>query len=129
MLVGQACEKLIVAASVNDNQQGTKLTAAASLSTPDHPARITTALLHCYGAVGLLFVNSPSEPRMQITEGMEVITSDGQTLGIIEHLLVPDSLRIKTGGHSHIILTLWVLQVTDKVHLIKYVADAKAGWV
>lgn len=66
---------------------------------------------------------------MQITEGMEVITSDGEKLGFIEHLLVPDSLQIRADGQSNIIPTMWVYQVIDKVHLMKLAADARAGWM
>jgi len=66
---------------------------------------------------------------MQIEEAMDVITADGETLGIIGHLLVPDGLEIRTGRQSHIIPTLWVLEVTDKVYILKSAVDARAGWV
>jgi len=54
------------------------------------------ALLRRPGVAGA--TSWESETAMQIIEGMEVITSDGQTLGFIEYLLVADSLQIKADG-------------------------------
>jgi hypothetical protein len=65
---------------------------------------------------------------------MEVVGSDGQHVGTVDHLEGTDKIKLtkndaKSGGKHHFIFQDWVDRVADnKVHLNKAAGDAMAQW-
>ncbi len=68
----------------------------------------------------------------QIVSRMDVIASDGQKIGTVDHLEGNDRIKLaKTtspDGQHHTIPLSWVGRVDTHVHLNKSSADAKAAW-
>ncbi len=67
-----------------------------------------------------------------IKKHMEVLGSDGQHIGTVDHLAGTNSIKLtksdaKDGKH-HLIPTDWVERVDQHVHLKKSSKDAKAQW-
>ena len=68
-----------------------------------------------------------------IKEHMEVLGSDGQHVGIVDHLEGSDKIKLaksdpKAGGQHHIIPLAWVDKVDAHVHLNKNTQDAIKQW-
>ena len=68
-----------------------------------------------------------------IKEHMEVIGSDGQHVGTVDHLEGSDKIKLAkddpvSGGKHHIIPLGWVDHVDAHVHLKKSSKDAFAQW-
>jgi hypothetical protein len=68
----------------------------------------------------------------KIKEHMEVIASDGQKVGLVDHLEGSDKIKLaKQGapdGKHHFIPVNWVSRVDQHVHLSKAAKDVKAQW-
>jgi hypothetical protein len=68
-----------------------------------------------------------------IKEHMEVIGSDGQHVGTVDHLEGADKIKLtksdpKAGGKHHLIPVSWVDHVDSHVHLSKPAKDVQAQW-
>ena len=68
-----------------------------------------------------------------IKEKMEVLGSDGQHVGVVDHLDGTDKIKLtksdpKSGGQHHIIPLAWVAKVDAHVHLNKPAKDAMTQW-
>jgi hypothetical protein len=68
-----------------------------------------------------------------IKEHMEVLGSDGQHVGTVDHLEGADKIKLtksdaKSGGKHHFIPVNWVDHVDSHVHLKKSSKDAQAQW-
>jgi hypothetical protein len=68
-----------------------------------------------------------------IKERMEVLGSDGQHVGTVDHLDGTDKIKLtksdpKSGGQHHVIPVSWVAKVDAKVHLSKPAKDATTQW-
>jgi hypothetical protein len=72
-----------------------------------------------------------------IKEHMEVRGSDGQHVGIVDHLDGTDKIKLtksdpkgdpKSGGQHHFIPLAWVDKVDARVHLNKNTKDAITQW-
>ncbi|HEX3859098.1 MAG TPA: DUF2171 domain-containing protein [Pseudolabrys sp.] len=68
-----------------------------------------------------------------IKEHMEVIGSDGQHVGTVDHLEGSDKIKLtksdpKAGGKHHLIPVSWVDHVDAHVHLSKPAKDVQAQW-
>lgn len=67
---------------------------------------------------------------MEIRERMEVVSSDGYMVGILDHIRMEGHLQLtKEDGVHHLIPDLWVAKVDDKIHLLKTRDQVHAGWV
>jgi hypothetical protein len=68
----------------------------------------------------------------QAKEHQEVLGSDGQHVGTVDHVRGDQILLTKTdkdaGGHHHRIPSSWIARVDDKVHLAKTADEAKRAW-
>jgi hypothetical protein len=68
----------------------------------------------------------------QAKEHQEVLGSDGQHVGTVDHVRGDHILLTKTdkdaGGHHHSIPSSWINTVDDKVHLSKTAEEAKRAW-
>lgn len=68
----------------------------------------------------------------QIREHMEVISSDGMKLGIVDHMEGEKAIKLAKqdapDGRHHLIPLRWVDHVDQKVHLNKQANDATAQW-
>lgn len=68
----------------------------------------------------------------QIKEHMPVIGSDGQTIGKVDHLDGPDTIKLTKNdspdGQHHNIPTSWIARVDEHVHLNKTAKDVMASW-
>jgi len=69
----------------------------------------------------------------EIKEHMEVLGSDGQHVGIVDHLDGTDKIKLtksdpKSGGQHHFIPLAWVERVDAHVHLNKNTKDAMTQW-
>lgn len=68
-----------------------------------------------------------------IKEHMEVIGSDGQHVGVVDHLEGQDKIKLtktdaKAGGKHHLIPVSWVDHVDAHVHLSKPSQDVVKQW-
>ncbi len=68
-----------------------------------------------------------------IKEHMEVIGSDGQHVGVVDHLEGQDKIKltktdVKAGGEHHLIPVSWVDHVDAHVHLSKSSQDVVKQW-
>ena len=68
-----------------------------------------------------------------IKEHMEVIGSDGQHVGTVDHLEGSDKIKLtktdpKAGGKHHFIPTAWIDHVDAHVHLTKSANDVTKQW-
>ena len=66
-----------------------------------------------------------------IREHMEVVGSDGATIGKVDHVQGTEIKLTKSSDKSdqhHFIPLDWVANVDTKVHLSKAARDAKAQW-
>jgi hypothetical protein len=68
-----------------------------------------------------------------IKEHMEVLGSDSQHVGTVDHLEGGNRIKLtksdtKSGGQHHFISIDWVAKVDDKVRLKKTAKDAMAQW-
>jgi len=68
-----------------------------------------------------------------IKEHMEVLGSDGQHVGIVDHLEGSDKIKLaksdpKAGGQHHLIPVAWVDKVDARVHLNNNTQDAIKQW-
>ena len=68
-----------------------------------------------------------------IKEHMEVLGSDGQHVGAVDHLEGSDKIKLtksdlKAGGQHHFIPVGWVAKIDSQVHLSKPAKDAIAQW-
>ena len=73
------------------------------------------------------------QSALNIKEHMEVLGSDGQHVGTVDHLEGSDKIKLaktdpKSGGTHHFIPTAWVDKVDDKVRLKKTAKDAMTQW-
>jgi hypothetical protein len=69
----------------------------------------------------------------QIKEHMEVVGSDGQHVGTVDHLEGSDKIKLtktdpQAGGKHHLIPLAWVSTVDQKVHLNRSSKDAQTQW-
>lgn len=68
----------------------------------------------------------------RITEHMDVIASDGITIGTVDHLDGPDRVKLTRNaspdGQHHFIPVAWIDHVDTHVHLNKASEAAKAAW-
>ncbi len=77
-------------------------------------------------------LRTASEFATQIADNMDVIGSDGQHVGIIDHV-DGDMIKLKkmdpaSGGQHHLIPMSWIKSVEDKVMLSTTAVDAKSRW-
>ena len=68
-----------------------------------------------------------------IKEHMEVLGSDGQHVGTVDHMEGSNQIKLaktdpKAGGKHHFIPVDWVAKVDQHVHLTKSTKDAQAQW-
>jgi len=68
-----------------------------------------------------------------IKEHMEVIGSDGEHVGVVDHLEGQDKIKLtktdaKAGGKHHLIPVSWVDHVDAHVHLNKSSQDVVKQW-
>ena len=68
-----------------------------------------------------------------IKEHMEVLGSDGQHVGIVDHLEGSNQIKLakkdpKAEGKHHFIPTDWVDHIDQHVHLNKSSKDVQAQW-
>jgi hypothetical protein len=68
-----------------------------------------------------------------IKEHMEVLGSDGQHVGTVDHLEGSNQIKLtrkdpKAGGTHHLIPTDWVDHVDQHVHLNKPSKDVQSQW-
>ena len=68
-----------------------------------------------------------------IKEHMEVLGSDGQHVGAVDHLDGKDKIKLTksdltAGGQHHVIPLSWVAKVDGQIHLSKPAKDAMAQW-
>lgn len=64
------------------------------------------------------------------TQGMQVLTSDGEFLGTVEDV-VPDGFMIRRSGGDNPIVPVpepWIADIDERVHLNRTGAEASAGW-
>jgi hypothetical protein len=70
--------------------------------------------------------------KEDIKQHMEVIGSDGQHVGTVDHMEGSGSIKLTKGdskdGKHHLIPADWVDRVDQKIHLKKSSQDAKAQW-
>ncbi len=71
--------------------------------------------------------------KSEIKEHMEVLGSDGERLGTVDHLEGADQIKLtkndpKAGGQHHFIPVDWVARVDRHVHLSKTCQDAMKQW-
>ena len=71
--------------------------------------------------------------RGDIKEHMEVLGSDGQHVGTVDHMEGSNQIKLakkdpKAGGQHHLIPTDWVDHVDQHVHLNKPSKDVRAQW-
>lgn len=70
--------------------------------------------------------------KEDIKQHMEVLGSDGQHVGTVDHMEGPGSIKLTKGdakdGKHHLIPADWVDHVDQKVHLKKSSQDAKSQW-
>jgi len=68
----------------------------------------------------------------QVTEHQEVVGSDGQHIGTVDHVRGDRILLTKSdkdsGGHHHSIPCSWITQVSDKVKISKTADEARNVW-
>ena len=67
-----------------------------------------------------------------IKEHMDVIASDGQKIGQVDHMEGTDKIKLTKhdapDGKHHLIPLNWVSKVDKQVHLNKPANDVKAQW-
>ncbi|MEI9803342.1 MAG: DUF2171 domain-containing protein [Pseudolabrys sp.] len=68
-----------------------------------------------------------------IKEHMEVVGSDGQHVGTVDHLEGADKIKLAksdpaAGGQHHVIPLAWVDHVDSHVHLNKASKDVQKQW-
>jgi hypothetical protein len=70
--------------------------------------------------------------KSDIKEHMEVLGSDGQHVGTVDHLDGSSQIKLTKGdakdGKHHLIPTDWVDHVDKHVHLKKSSQEAKSEW-
>ena len=71
--------------------------------------------------------------KTDIKEHMEVLGSDGQHVGTVDHMEGSNQIKLtrkdpKAGGTHHLIPTDWVDHVDQHVHLNKPSKDVQAQW-
>ena len=68
----------------------------------------------------------------EIKEHMDVIASDGQKVGQVDHMEGTDKIKLAKhdapDGKHHLIPLNWVNKVDKQVHLNKAAKDVKAQW-
>jgi hypothetical protein len=69
----------------------------------------------------------------KIKEHMEVLASDGQHVGTVDHLQGADKIKLTKNdptshGHHHLIPAAWVARVDDRVHLSKTIQEVTQSW-
>ena len=68
----------------------------------------------------------------KIKEHMDVIASDGQRVGTVDHMEGNDKIKLTKdaahGGHHHLIMVAWVDHVDKHVHLNKAGKDVTQSW-
>ncbi len=68
----------------------------------------------------------------RIVANMDVISADGQKIGIVDHLDGPDRIKLaKTtspDGQHHFVPLAWIDHVDQHIHLRKTLAEIKAGY-
>lgn len=70
----------------------------------------------------------------QIKEHAEVVGSDGQHVGTVDHMEGADQIKLtkkdtSAGGQHHLIPLAWVATIEgDKVKLSKPASEASASW-
>lgn len=67
-----------------------------------------------------------------IKEHMDVIASDGQKIGQVDHIEGADKIKLTKhdapDGKHHLIPLNWVSKIDKQVHLNKPAKDVKAQW-
>ncbi len=71
--------------------------------------------------------------KSEIKEHMEVLGSDGQHVGKVDHLEGSNQIKLtksdpKSGGQHHLIPLAWVDHVDQHVHLNRASKDAQQQW-
>lgn len=70
--------------------------------------------------------------KFEIKEHMEVLGSDGEHLGTVDHLEGTDQIKLTKSdaadGKHHFIPLSWVDHVDEHVHLNKSTQEAKQEW-
>ncbi|HVG51427.1 MAG TPA: DUF2171 domain-containing protein [Xanthobacteraceae bacterium] len=70
--------------------------------------------------------------RFDIKEHMEVLGSDGQHVGTVDHLEGADKIKLTKGdskdGKHHFISVDLIDHVDNRVHLTKAAKDVKSSW-
>lgn len=73
----------------------------------------------------------PERDASRIVPHMEVISADGQTIGQVDHLDGPDRIKLARSGspdgQHHMVPFSWIEHVDEHVHLVKTLAEIKAG--
>ena len=69
----------------------------------------------------------------KIKDHMEVVGSDGQHVGTVDHLEGADKIKLTrndpaSGGHHHLIPLAWVASVGGQVRLSKSAAEVMRTW-
>jgi hypothetical protein len=71
--------------------------------------------------------------KSEIKEHMEVLGSDGQHVGTVDHLEGSSDIKLaksdpKAGGKHHLIPLAWVAHVDQHVHLNRMSKDVQQQW-
>ena len=71
--------------------------------------------------------------RESIQGHMDVVGSDGQHIGTVDHMEGANAIKLTkgdtaAGNKHHLIPVDWVVKVDQKVHLSKSSVEAKAQW-
>ncbi len=68
----------------------------------------------------------------QIREHMDVVASDGQTVGKVDHLEGQDKIKLTKNnapdGKHHFVPLAWVSRVDEHVHLSKAANEVAREW-
>ena len=68
----------------------------------------------------------------KIKEHMDVIASDGQRVGTVDHMEGNDKIKLTKdaahGGHHHLIMVAWVDHVDQRINLNKAGKEVMQSW-
>lgn len=107
------------------------------LPGPPIPPEIQAALRNASGGSGMPDRKQKGENAMidpnDIREHMEVVGSDGEHVGTVDHCEGPDIIKLTkndpaAGGEHHYIPLAWVDRIDQRVHLAHPGNEARAHW-
>lgn len=113
--------------TINDSVRSTKVDIEDDRTTATSAVIGSSSTVNGAGALGVV-----GTATAKLAKDMEVVGSDGQHVGVIDHV---DGSTIKlkkndpaSGGQHHLIPADWVVSVGDRVLLNLTAVDARARW-